>query len=579
MKKGIFSKIGFATMIIALSLTMPTVTLGASLRLISSTSYEDARFNPPALPFAPYDPNNPNFSIEGQIEGLIGTVLDWLGISPVGSIYGPGISSWDNYVGFMDHMMYAQASAVGTVASFADVLLIGDTQYVKDWWHFAAIYELNGDPGETANVRLDYAHDYTYYNLALAGRSRAVTDVEYGAYIIPAARTGAYSQEAANNLGYRDNPNTRPADASFWGSFTLHGGAQYKYLGGFIEDTDHKIGSFELGSMSVGDRLYVYGYLYAATECEMYHPPTLDVATMFPSFNASLIINGNIRVFPASSDFGLTNVGSSSTRSFQVSNKGITDLVINSVTLLGTDASDFRIKDNTCGWTTILPSRDCTIVMEFLPTVQGIKNPTLSILSNDLKFPSLAVPLTGEGTLSPVFDDCQEDYWAEDFINTLYYSGITSGCSADPPQFCPETPITRGQMAVFIETSLRRPPNTCTGRFTDVPIGNPFCGFIERMADDGITAGCGGNNFCPDAPVTRGQMAVFILAALGNSSLGCTGKFTDVPASNGFCGFIERLADDGITGGCGPGVFCPGNPVTRAEMAVFLVAAPPPLFP
>jgi hypothetical protein len=226
-----------------------------------------------------------------------------------------------------------------------------------------------------------------------------------------------------------------------------------------------------------------------------------------------------------------------------------------------------------------LPSQDCIIEVAFVPATQGIKNVTLSIVSNDPDFPSLGVVLTGEATSNPVFDDCQEDYWAEDFINTLYYSGITTGCSADPPQFCPDTAITRGQMAVFIEASLGRPPNTCTGRFTDVPVGNPFCGFIERMADDGITGGCGGNNFCPDAPVTRGQMAVFILAALGNSSLGCTGKFTDVPASNEFCGFIERLVDDGITAGCSPGYFCPDDSVTRAQMAVFLVAAPPPLYP
>jgi hypothetical protein len=134
-------------------------------------------------------------------------------------------------------------------------------------------------------------------------------------------------------------------------------------------------------------------------------------------------------------------------------------------------------------------------------------------------------------------------------------------------------------MAVFIETSLGNPLNGCVGRFADVPIEHPFCGFIERMADDGITGGCGGNNFCPNDPVTRGQMAVFIEVALGNSLNLCTGRFTDVPPGNLFCGFIERMAEDGITGGCGRDTFCPNDPVTRAQMAVFLVAAPPPLLP
>jgi hypothetical protein len=177
------------------------------------------------------------------------------------------------------------------------------------------------------------------------------------------------------------------------------------------------------------------------------------------------------------------------------------------------------------------------------------------------------------------FLDAPTDHWAYPYIMALYNAGITGGCSANPPQFCPESSITRGQMAVFIEAALGHPPNTCAGRFADVVSDNPFCGFIERLADDGITGGCGAGIFCPDAPVTRGQMAVFIEAALGNAANTCSGQFGDVADADAFCGFIERLANDGITGGCGGGNFCPNDPVTRAQMAVFLVAAPSPLEP
>jgi hypothetical protein len=111
------------------------------------------------------------------------------------------------------------------------------------------------------------------------------------------------------------------------------------------------------------------------------------------------------------------------------------------------------------------------------------------------------------------FEDVPFDYWAYDFIMKLYDSGITGGCSTNPMRFCPEQLITRGQMAVFLVASLQRSPNTCEGRFADVPIGHPFCGFVEKLEDDGITGGCGGSNFCPDAPVTRAQMAVFLVAA------------------------------------------------------------------
>lgn len=51
--------------------------------------------------------------------------------------------------------------------------------------------------------------------------------------------------------------------------------------------------------------------------------------------------------------------------------------------------------------------------------------------------------------------------------------------------------------------------------FADVPVGSPFHQFVEALVASGITGGCGGGLYCPDAPVTRGQMAVFLSAALG----------------------------------------------------------------
>lgn len=51
--------------------------------------------------------------------------------------------------------------------------------------------------------------------------------------------------------------------------------------------------------------------------------------------------------------------------------------------------------------------------------------------------------------------------------------------------------------------------------FNDVPVSHPFFQFVEALANSGITAGCGGGNFCPDNPLTRGQMAVFLAKALG----------------------------------------------------------------
>jgi S-layer homology domain len=161
-------------------------------------------------------------------------------------------------------------------------------------------------------------------------------------------------------------------------------------------------------------------------------------------------------------------------------------------------------------------------------------------------------------------------------IEAVAAAGITGGCTATT--FCPDNPVTRGQMAVFIEASLSVPQPVCNGGvFSDVTVasvGAAMCGFIEDLAAKGITSGCGGGNYCPNDPVSRGQMAVFLETAMGNPANACTQQFTDVTIANPFCGFIERLAQDGITGGCGGTNFCPNDPVTRGQMAVFLVAAP-----
>ena len=81
--------------------------------------------------------------------------------------------------------------------------------------------------------------------------------------------------------------------------------------------------------------------------------------------------------------------------------------------------------------------------------------------------------------------------------------------------------------------------------------------------------------FCPDKPVTRAQSAPFLLYTLegtGYSPPAAVGVFADLPASNPFAGWVEELVRRGVTGGCGgdPPLFCPGDPVRRAQIAVFL---------
>ncbi len=173
------------------------------------------------------------------------------------------------------------------------------------------------------------------------------------------------------------------------------------------------------------------------------------------------------------------------------------------------------------------------------------------------------------------FNDVLLDFWAYNYIIKLYNSGITSGCGNG--NYCPNQPVTRAQMAVYLERGIHGSnynPPTATGIFNDVSTSYWAADWIEQLYSDGITSGCGNGNYCPNQPVTRAQMAVFLLRAKHGADYtppSSVGIFDDVSISYWAADWIEQLYSEGITSGCGNGNYCSNQPVTRAQMAVFLV--------
>ncbi len=124
------------------------------------------------------------------------------------------------------------------------------------------------------------------------------------------------------------------------------------------------------------------------------------------------------------------------------------------------------------------------------------------------------------------------------------------------------------------------PPPVYLGEFDDVLLGSFNADYIQGLVQDRITAGCGVNPplYCPDVPVTRAQMAVFVWKGQhgGEAPPPCTppGTFADVPCPDGFAvDYVEGIYGEGITAGCGNGNYCPNASITNAQMAVFLVKA------
>ncbi|HKX74852.1 MAG TPA: N-acetylmuramoyl-L-alanine amidase [Acidimicrobiia bacterium] len=161
-------------------------------------------------------------------------------------------------------------------------------------------------------------------------------------------------------------------------------------------------------------------------------------------------------------------------------------------------------------------------------------------------------------------------------IEAIAAVDVTRGCN--PPEndrFCPGDPVGRGQMTAFLDRALGLAPAT-VDPFTDDQ-GHLFEDSINRLAMAGITKGCNppaNDQFCPDRPMTRGEMAAMLARAFAYPSDDAD-RFVD-DDGHIFEPAIEAIAAAGVTLGCNPPVndrFCPDALVTRGEMASFLVRA------
>jgi hypothetical protein len=174
------------------------------------------------------------------------------------------------------------------------------------------------------------------------------------------------------------------------------------------------------------------------------------------------------------------------------------------------------------------------------------------------------------------FLDVPETQQFHTYVTQLVSNAITVGVGGG--MYGVNQPTLRQQMAALVLKALYGlcyVPPPCTGQFDDVPCPSTFAAWIEAFANEGITGGCGnGNTYCPQNPVRRDQMAVFLLKAEHGADYAppaCTGLYSDVPCPSFFANWIEQLATEQITSGCGGGKYCPTDSITRGQMAVFLV--------
>ncbi|MPZ53273.1 MAG: hypothetical protein GEU79_11165 [Acidimicrobiia bacterium] len=162
----------------------------------------------------------------------------------------------------------------------------------------------------------------------------------------------------------------------------------------------------------------------------------------------------------------------------------------------------------------------------------------------------------------------------EEDIDAIAERGITFGCNPpDNTLYCPEETVTREQMAGFLARAFDLEP-TGDNPFEDTA-DSVFVEDIIAISEAGITIGCNPPDntlYCPEDTVTRGQMAGFLARAFDLEPTG-DNPFEDT-ADSVFVEDITAISEAGITIGCNPPDntrYCPGDDVTRAEMASFLI--------
>lgn len=177
-------------------------------------------------------------------------------------------------------------------------------------------------------------------------------------------------------------------------------------------------------------------------------------------------------------------------------------------------------------------------------------------------------------------DIAPSDYYAS-AVDLLAQYGITAGCGSG--DFCASSTATRAEAAIFLVRAVYGGDNfiaRATPYFTDVQPGDFGFRWIQKLFELGITAGCGNGTFCPDNSLTRDEAAILIIRVrLGVALAGrvpsftysTTPFFTDVPASDFAFPWVQRMKQENITSGCAATAYCPNSPVTRGEMAIFMM--------
>ncbi len=187
-----------------------------------------------------------------------------------------------------------------------------------------------------------------------------------------------------------------------------------------------------------------------------------------------------------------------------------------------------------------------------------------------------------------VFADVPPSAPLFDYMNLMYSGGISTGCGANPLEYCPSQAVTRSQMAALVVSALDHLDRSTgalpqgystTPYFQDVPASDPSFPFVQRLADLGLTGGCQSTPalFCGSSTITHGEMAkIMVLGWMHSSNLAAftsspAAYFTDVPATDPSFPYVQKMRDMGFWTGCSSTEYCAANPVLQSDMSALVM--------
>ena len=169
-------------------------------------------------------------------------------------------------------------------------------------------------------------------------------------------------------------------------------------------------------------------------------------------------------------------------------------------------------------------------------------------------------------TEAPTFGDVPDDHRFVDAISWMAAEGISLGCGNG--DYCPDDPVTRGQIASFFVRAFGLTNGAGANLFDD-DNGNTHETNIDILATAEITLGCAERQFCPNNDVTRGQFASLLVRAAGLSGGENADRFVDDDGNTHETN-IDILAHNDVTQGCTATTFCPEGTLTRGQLAQLL---------